>query len=299
MVKNMVKQVLFPTCLCGVLVLLAAIPPDSVLPSFPPSFRPSVLLLHTQSSCHLTSFPHLFVVVIYSPFLSSHISHTQSSHHLAHTHTLILSSHISHSYTQSSHHLTHTLILSSHLFLSFLSVSLILFHSLSSPLDLLALLFISHTHTLILSSHLFLSFLSVSFILFFPTSLCGVLILLAAIPPDSVLPSFPPSFPPSFRPSVLPFRPSLTHTIILSSDLFPSFVCCRHLLALLVISHLTHTIISSSHAHTHTHSSCQLTSHIHTHNHLIISHTHTHSSCHLTSFSHFSQCLSFSDFIST
>ena len=55
---------------------------------------------------------------------------------------------------------------------------------------------------------------------FFPTSLCGVLVLLAAIPPDSVLPSL-------LRPSLL--RLSLTHAIILSSDLFPS-----------------HTIISSS-----------------------------------------------------
>ena len=246
----------------------------SVLPSVLPSFRPSLTHTIILSSDLFPSFVccrHLLALLVIS-----HLTHTIISSSRTHTHTLILSSHISHSYTQSSHHLTHTLILSSHLFLSFLSVSLILFHSLSSPLDLLALLFISHTHTLILSSHLFLSFLSVSFILFFPTSLCGVLILLAAIPPDSVLPSFPPSFPPSFRPSVLPFRPSLTHTIILSSDLFPSFVCCRHLLALLVISHLTHTIISSSHAHTHTHSSCQLTSHIHTHNHLIISHTHTH-----------------------
>ena len=58
---------------------------------------------------------------------------------------------------------------------------------------------------------------------FFPTSLCGVLVLLAAIPPDSVLPSL-------LRPSLL--RPSLTHAIILSSDLFPS-----------------HTIISSSSSH--------------------------------------------------
>ena len=33
--------------------------------------------------------------------------------------------------------------------------------------------------------------------LFFPTSLCGVLVLLAAIPPASALPSFLPSFPPS------------------------------------------------------------------------------------------------------
>ena len=130
MVKNMVKQVLFPTCLCGVLVLLAAIPPDSVLPSFPPSFRPSVLLLHTQSSCHLTSFPHLFVVVIYSPFLSSPISHTHNhliiSH--THTHTHLVISHLTFTHTiiSSSHTHTHLVIISP---LSL--ISLIVFHSLS------------------------------------------------------------------------------------------------------------------------------------------------------------------------
>ena len=75
--------------------------PSRPTPPARPSFLPSsVLLLHTQSSCHLTSFPH-----------------TQSSHHL--THTLILSSHIhthntiissapTHTLSLSSHHLTHT-----------------------------------------------------------------------------------------------------------------------------------------------------------------------------------------------
>ena len=85
--------------------------------------------------------------------------------------------------------------------------------------------------------------------------------------------SFVGCHPARLRPCLPPsLRPSVTHTIILSSDLFPS-----------------HTIISSSHTHT-----LILSSHI-SHSHTQSSHHLTHtliSSCHLTSFSHFSHCLS-------
>ena len=122
----------FPTSLCGVLVFWL---PSRPTPSFPPSFPPP--------SFSPPSFSYTHTIILSSDLFPSHTIISSS-----HTHTLILSSHISHSHTQSSHHLTHTLILSSsHLFLSFLSLSFILFHSLSSPLDLLALLVISQSHT--------------------------------------------------------------------------------------------------------------------------------------------------------
>ena len=70
---------------------LAAIPPDSARPSLRPSLHPSVLLLHTQSSCDdLTSFPHLFVVLTQHNYLISSHTLSLSSHHLTHTLLLIL-----------------------------------------------------------------------------------------------------------------------------------------------------------------------------------------------------------------
>ena len=56
--SSLVYGVLFPTSLCGVLVLLAAIPPASALPSFPPSSSPppplTRSLTHSLTHCTLT-----------------------------------------------------------------------------------------------------------------------------------------------------------------------------------------------------------------------------------------------------
>ena len=108
---------MFPTSLCGVLVFwLPSRPTPPARPSFLPSVLPSfvllssVLLLHTQSSCHLTSF----------------FPHTQSSHHLTRTLILVIS-HLTHNTIISSAHThtqlvisssdthTHTLLLISHI----------------------------------------------------------------------------------------------------------------------------------------------------------------------------------------
>ena len=106
--------------------------PARLRPCLPPSLRPSVT--HT--------------IILSSDLFPSHTI-ISSSH--THTHTHLVISHLTFTHTIISSSHTHThLILSSHLFLSFLSLSFlsfILFHSLSSPLDLLALLVISQSHT--------------------------------------------------------------------------------------------------------------------------------------------------------
>ena len=92
-------KLFFPTSLCGVLVFWL---PSHPTPSFPPSVRPSlpsllpsVLLLHTQSSCAHTL---LLISHIHSQL---HLIVSLSSHHLTHTHTHT-SSHLTYPLTTSS-----------------------------------------------------------------------------------------------------------------------------------------------------------------------------------------------------
>ena len=74
--SSLVYGVLFPTSLCGVLVLLAAIPPASALPSFPPSSSPPPPL--TRSLTH--SLTHSLAHSLTHSHSPTHYSLTAHSH---------------------------------------------------------------------------------------------------------------------------------------------------------------------------------------------------------------------------
>ena len=94
--------------------------------------------------------------------------------------------------------------------------------------------------------------------LYFPTSLCGVLVLLAAIPPASALPSFPPSssLPPPLTRSLahsltqsLTHAHSLTHSVTHSRSLTHSLtqsLTHSHSQASAETSSLTHSLIHTT-----------------------------------------------------
>ena len=88
----------------------------------------------------------------------------------------------------------------------------------------------------------------------FPTSLCGVLVLLAAIPPASAL--------PSFLPSVL-LAPSSTHS--LTHPPSHSLTHCTLTLPAVSRDSLTHSLTHSLHSPTHPHSLTHSPTHPRTH----------------------------------